>query len=246
MKVVITESEKNMGIQAANLIAEEIRKNPDAVLSLSTGATPVGCYKELIRLYEEQGLDFGNVKSFNMDEYAGLSKDHAQGFYYFMYKQLYEHVNIDLKNTFSPDAVNENLAESIQKFEMLIEQEGGFDLILLGIGRDGHIAFNMPDRELKLSTHVQELSESTMNDNARFFDDKSQVPNKAITVGVKNIMDSRKIVLIASGEAKSDIMARFISSDSISPDLPATVLKLHPDVTVIMDKAAAGKLNGTY
>lgn len=246
MKVIITDSEKDMGIQAANMIAEEIRKKPDVVLSLSTGATPVGCYKELVRLYKEQALDFSHVKAFNMDEYVGLSKDHPQGFYHFMYKQLYEHVNIDLAKTFSPDAVNGNLNEAAQKFDMLIEQEGGFDFILLGIGRDGHIAFNMPDRELKLLTHVQELSESTMKDNSRFFDDISQVPDKAITVGVKNILDSKKIVLIASGEAKRDIMARFINRDSISPDLPATVLKLHPDVTVIIDKAAAGEVNGTF
>lgn len=244
MKVILAENGADMSVRAASIIAEEIRRRPDALLALSTGASPVGCYEELVRMHREEGLDFSRVRAMNMDEYAGLGREHPQGYYYFMKQHLYRRVNICPDRTFGPDALHENLKEAGRAFDARIEREGGIDLILLGIGRDGHIAFNMPGAELVLETHPQKLSEATVRDNARFFDRIEEVPGQALTIGIKHIFGSRKVVLIASGAAKSDIMAKFLNSKTVNPQIPATVLKLHPDVTVIADREAAQKLGG--
>lgn len=242
MEVIIVKNSAEMGKKAAALIAEEIKRKPDALLALSTGSSPVGTYQELIRLHQEEGLDFSRIRALNMDEYVGLNRRHPQGYYYFMEHLLYQKVNIDKANTFGPQAAEGNLEEEARKFDEKIEQEGGIDLILLGIGRDGHIAFNMPAEKLDFATHVQELSELTVRDNARFFDSMDQVPTKAMTIGIQNIFKSKKVVLIAEGINKSEIMERFINSETLDTKIPATILKLHADITVILDEAAAAKL----
>lgn len=242
MEVIVTKTKGEMSEKAAALIAAEIRRKPDALLALSTGSTPVGTYRELVRLHREEGLDCGKARALNMDEYVGLDREHPQGYYYFMNHSLYQKVNIDPKNTFGPQAAGGDPEKEGHRFDERIEKEGGIDLILLGIGRDGHIAFNMPADELAFATHVQELSEMTIQDNARFFDSVDKVPTKALTIGIQNIFRSRKVVLIASGSEKSDIMSRFIDSEMLNPQIPATVLKLHQDLTVVMDEAAASGL----
>ncbi|MDD3185407.1 MAG: glucosamine-6-phosphate deaminase [Anaerostipes sp.] len=243
MKIIVTKDYKEMSSQAAALIAKEIKENPQALLALSTGSSPMGTYEEMIRLHKEEGLDFRQIRSLNMDEYIGLDKNHPQGYNYFMNHYLYQHVNIDTKNTFGPDAVNQNLNQAALDFDQKIKDEGGIDLILLGIGRDGHIAFNMPSNELSLATHIQKLSKATIKDNSRFFDDVNQVPVEAMTIGIENIFKSKKIVLVASGDSKSEIIAKFIHSETLRTDVPATLLKLHKDITVIVDKAAAQDLS---
>lgn len=241
MQLIITDDAQSMSKKAAEFVADEVRKNPEALLALSTGSTPIGCYKELVRMYNEGAVDFSRARSLNMDEYIRLDKEHPQGYYYFMKHHLYEHVNIDMNRTFGPDVMKENLDETAKEFDQRIEEEGGIDLILLGIGRDGHIAFNMPENELTFATHIQELSEATIQDNARFFDSIDEVPTKAMTIGIENIFKSKKVLLLANGEAKSDIMNAFLNSETLSTHIPATLLKLHPDLTVIMDQAAAQK-----
>lgn len=242
MRVLVTENAIEMSKKAAALIAEEVKENPEALLALSTGSSPIGCYEELVRLHKERNLDFSKIWCMNMDEYVGLDREHPQGYYYFMYHYLYQHVNINLERTFGPDAVEPDSEAAARAFDERITQQGGIDLILLGIGRDGHIAFNMPEDKLTLATHVQKLSDATIKDNARFFESIEEVPTKAMTLGVENIFKSKKVILIASGCAKSEIMGKFINSKVIDTKIPATLLKLHPDITVIVDRDAAKNL----
>lgn len=244
MEVIVTKNREEMSKRAAALIAEEIKRKPNALLALSTGSSPIGTYQELIRLHREEGLDFSKVRALNMDEYVGLNRTHPQGYYYFMEHSLYQEVNIDKANTFGPQAAEGNPKEEARRFDEKIEREGGIDLILLGIGRDGHIAFNMPAERLYFATHVQELSETAIQDNARFFDNVDQVPTKAMTIGIEHIFKSRKVILIAGGKNKSGIMERFINSGALDTGIPATVLRLHPDIKVILDEDAASDLQG--
>ena len=242
VKIIVKKNKKNMGTEAAHMIADVIRHNPRAVLSLPTGSSPVECLEELVRMHKKEALDFSNVKVFNVDEYIGLNKAHPQSYYHFLDKNLYEHVNVDRSRTFVPDVQRVDPDQAASEYTKLINEEGGFDLILLGIGRDGHIAFNMPGSKMLLFTHVEKLSETTKKDNARFFGKIDQVPDEAISIGIKNILDSKKIILIASGKEKAEIVGRFLRDDAVTPEIPATFLKLHDDVTIILDEAAARQL----
>lgn len=193
-------------------------------------------------MHEKEGLNFSQVAGFNMDEYVGLSKDHPQGYYYFLNDLLYSKVNINPNNTFVPNVLADDLTSAAQAYTDLIYSKGGFDLIFLGIGRDGHISFNMPGAALQPYTHLETLSEATIADNARFFENPAQVPTKAMTIGLKIILDSRKVILLANGEGKSQIIADWLNNQKISTSIPASFLWLHNDVTVVLDKAAASKL----
>lgn len=239
MKVIITKDDHEMSVKAAEMIVEQVKQYPQSLLALSTGSTPIGTYQELVKLYQANQVDFSKAKCLNMDEYLGLNHQHLQGYYYFMNKHLYQYVNFQENNLFGPDAMNENIEESAREFDERIQQEGGIDLILLGIGRDGHIAFNMPDEKLQLKTHAQKLSDATIQDNARFFNSIEEVPTHAITIGINQLFNSKKVIMIANGENKSEIIRELLKLDTISTKLPASLLKIHPDFTLIIDQEAA-------
>ncbi len=241
IKFIICEDKEEVAREAAKIFAKAIREKPDIILGLATGSTPIGLYKELICLKKEEGLDFSQVSSFNLDEYLGLSGDHPQSYRYFMNSNLFNHINIKKSNTHVPDGKAKDPKDSCQKYEEAIKQAGGIDLQLLGIGGNGHIAFNEPGSEPDSRTRVVDLTERTIKDNARFFEDESQVPKKAITMGIGTILETKKIVLLAAGSNKKDAVAKSIKG-SINSDVPTSFLQNHPDCTFITDREAASSL----
>ncbi len=230
MKIIVEENYEKMSLQAANIIKEEIEKNPKIVLGLATGSTPIGLYRELIRLHKEEGLDFSGVTTFNLDEYIGLDKDDPSSYNYFMKENLFNHINIKEENIFMPSY---NIGEDIQ-YDKLIEKRGGIDLQLLGIGENGHIAFVEPNENLYLETNVVNLTEDTIEVNSRFFDSIEEVPTTAISMGIASIMRAKKIILLANGNNKAPIMKEIIESKYITTQIPATLLLLHQDTTFIV------------
>lgn len=241
MNFKVFDTYDEVSVYTAELLAEVVRAKVDAVLGLATGSSPVGMYKELIKLHEEGKLDFANAKSINLDEYVGLDGSHDQSYRYFMNTNFFDHINMEKKNTFVPDGTAEDLTKGAKKYDELIESMGGIDVQVLGIGPNGHIGFNEPAEELKMNTHVADLTEGTIKANARFFDSEKDVPTKAVTMGVGPIMKAKKIILIASGANKAWAV-KCLTDDVISTKIPATLLKLHPDVTVVLDKEAASML----
>ena len=239
MKIIIEKNYSDMSAKAASLIGEAIKENNKLILGLATGSTPVGTYEELIRMHKEDGLDFSEVTTFNLDEYYGLSPEDDQSYRYFMEDTLFKHINIKKENTNVPDGLAKNPNEYGKKYDKTIEEQGGIDIQILGIGRNGHIAFNEPDDELILSTHLTGLTKDTIDANSRFFDSIDKVPTKAITMGLGTIMKSKKIILMANGKNKAEIMGELLKQDKVTTNLPASLLLLHPDVTVIMDEEAA-------
>lgn len=239
MKVIITEDYGKLSNEAARIIAEEINANPSTVLGLATGSSPIGTYKRLVEQYQAGAVDFLNVTTFNLDEYCGLSADNNQSYHYFMHQNLFDHINIKRENIHIPDGLTSNVKEYVQEYDEMIEKAGGIDLQLLGIGKNGHIAFNEPDTELHLGTHLTDLSDSTIKANSRFFDSVAQVPTQAITVGIGTIMKAKKILLLANGEGKAGIIAQLLTSKTISTRIPASILLLHDNFTIIVDKEAA-------
>lgn len=205
---------------------------PDSVLGLATGSSPLGTYKQLIEWYEKGDIDFSKVTSVNLDEYVGLDGTNDQSYRYFMNKNFFEHINIDINNTFVPNGCAVDLAGEGKRYDEHIAELGGIDLQLLGIGLDGHIGFNEPDKYFVKSTHVVDLHESTIKANSRFFANIDEVPKRAITMGMVSIMQAKKILLIASGKEKRDILEKAFYGP-ITPEIPASILQLHPDITVI-------------
>ncbi|MDI6602679.1 MAG: glucosamine-6-phosphate deaminase [Patescibacteria group bacterium] len=245
MKVIIKENYEELSKEAAEIIKEAIQKKPNLVLGLATGSTPLGCYQELIRLYQKEGLDFSKVIIFNLDEYLGLSADHPQSYNYFMQENLLNHINVKQENFHIPLGIIKNIEKFCQEYEEEIKKAGGIDLQLLGIGSDGHIGFNEPGTPLNSRTHLAKLAESTIKDNSRFFEREEDVPRFAITMGVQTIFEAKKIVLLASGENKADAVAKALEGP-ITPQITASILQKHPDTIVILDQAAASKLKGKY
>jgi len=243
MKLLIAKNYDDLSKKASEIIADEIKKNPRAVLGLATGSTPVGTYKELVRLHKEQRLDFSKVVTFNLDEYYGLTPDNPQSYHYFMNDNLFNHINIDPKNIHIPDGTAIDIEFHCKLYDEEIEKYGGIDLQLLGIGPNGHIGFNEPDEKLVLNTHITDLSEETINANSRFFNSIDEVPKKAITMGIGSIMQAKRILLLANGKGKAEIIARLLNENVVSTKIPASLLMLHHDVTIIIDKEAAEFLN---
>ena len=243
MKVLIKKDSDSMGKTAAEMIAEEIKRNPNMAIAFPTGSTPLKCYEHLVKMYQEDSLDFSGVLGFNMDEYVPLTREHPQSYYYFMRKYLYDQVNFQEENMYVPDAAAEDLDKACEEYTDKIIEKGYFDLILLGIGRDGHIAFNMPGDKSRVFAYVEQLSEKTVQDNSRFFGPDEEVPDRAITLGMNIILNSKKIILIADGEGKSEAVGRFLNNREITPKLPASFLWIHPDVTVILDEKAAAQID---
>ena len=235
MKFITVETYDELSRKAADLIASQIIMKPRCVLGLATGSSPVGTYKKLIEKCGAGDLDFSTVTSVNLDEYIGLDGTNDQSYRYFMNDNLFNHVNIDKNKTFVPGGCAEDLDAEGEAYDKLIEDLGGIDLQLLGIGLDGHIGFNEPDEVFVKGTHVVDLHESTIKANARFFANEDEVPKKAITMGMGAIMNAKKVLLVANGEAKWDILQKSFYGP-ITPEVPASILQLHPDVTVIYSK----------
>ncbi len=232
MRVIETKSYAELSRKAANLISAQVLSKPDSVLGLATGSTPIGTYKQLIEWYEKGDLDFSEVKSINLDEYVGLTGDHDQSYRYFMNTNLFNHVNIDKSKTNVPSGAAEDLEAECARYDALIESMGGIDLQLLGIGHNGHIGFNEPADSFVVPTHVVELGETTINANARFFSSADEVPKKAVTMGIKAIMQAKKVLLIANGPDKKAIVEKALYGP-VTPEVPASILQFHPDLTVV-------------
>ncbi len=246
MQVFIKEDYEEMSRKAAEIVAEEMgNKNGKFVLGLATGSTPVGLYKELIRMHKDEGLDFSQVVSFNLDEYVGLPNDNEQSYHYFMWENLFKHINIVPANVHIPDGVAAELKEACDNYEIEIDDHGGIDVQLLGSGSNGHIAFNEPGSSLGSRTRIKTLVEKTRQDNARFFDSIDEVPKYCVTMGIGTILEARKLVLLANGENKAEAIQAALEG-AITVSVPASAVQFHPDVTVIMDKAAASKLTRQY
>lgn len=243
MKIIVEKDYDTLSKKAAKIISEEINKKPDIILGLATGSTPVGTYEELIRMHREENLDFSKVITFNLDEYIGLSPDHPNSYHVYMNDNFFKHINIKENNTYIPDGEAENVDEYCKAYDEKIQKLGGIDLQILGIGENGHIAFNEPAEKLTLGTHVTGLTESTIKANSRFFDSINEVPKTAITMGLGSIMKAKKIILLASGKNKASVIKELLKEEYITTAIPATFLLLHPDVTVILDEEAASEYN---
>lgn len=237
MKIIRCKDYEDMSKKAAALFFSQIHMKPDCVLGLATGSTPVGTYKQLIKWYEEGELDFSKVKSVNLDEYVGLDGTNDQSYRYFMNENLFNHVNIDKANTNVPNGKADNMNEEALRYEALIESLGGIDMQLLGIGNNGHIGFNEPSDAFDKITHEVKLTDSTIHANARFFETIDDVPKTAISMVIGTIMKAKKVVLIANGPKKADIIYETCFGP-ITPNVPASALQMHPDATIIVDEEA--------
>jgi len=241
MRVIIEKDYQAMSKRAAQLVADVVRKKPDAVLGLATGSTPIGLYKELIRMHREEGLDFSKVTTFNLDEYYGLAPDHPQSYHYFMHQELFDHINVPEENIHIPDGMAEDVEAFCAEYEKMIAEAGGIDIQVLGIGRDGHIAFNEPGSSLGSRTRMKTLAEETIADNSRFFKSMDEVPKFAITMGVGTIMEARVCLLLANGSNKAEAVAAAIEGP-ITSQITASALQMHPRAIAILDEDAASKL----
>ena len=233
MKIMYTDTYANMSRRAANIISAQIILHPKTVLGLPTGTTPIGAYRQLIEWYKKGDLDFSQVTTFNLDEYLGLDGSHPQSYRYFMDNQLFDHINIRKGNTHVPDGTAADPEAECELYEQAIKEAGGIDLQVLGIGNNGHIGFNEPGAAYEKTTNVTELTESTIEANSRLFASKEEVPTKALTMGMKTIMHARRLLLLVSGQHKLDILNAALHGP-ITPEVPASLLQLHPDLTVIV------------
>ena len=241
MKFIVTENYEAMSRKAAAILAAKVVEKPDCVLGLATGSTPIGTYQNLINWYQSGDLDFSQVKSVNLDEYVGLAPTHDQSYRYFMQTNLFDHINIDVANTNVPDGLAADPEAACVQYDEIIRGMNGVDIQVLGMGHNGHIAFNEPADHFPMGTHVVDLQESTINANARFFASADEVPRKAMTMGIGSIMAAKQILVVVNGEAKADIVKEAFTGP-ITPMVPASILQLHPNVIVVGDKAAMSKL----
>ncbi len=243
MRVMIIKNYEKVSVEAAQVVQGLIRKKPDSVLGLATGSTPLGLYRELIRMHKEEGLDFSRVKTFNLDEYYGLSPQHPQSYRYFMEENLFSGLNIKKENTFVPDGSVkvEEVEGYCRRYEELIKQAGGIDLQVLGIGGDGHIAFNEPGSSIGSRTRLVALDEKTIEDNSRFFDSPTEVPRFALSMGVGTILEAKEILFIATGGNKAEVVAKALEGP-VTSLITASAIQLHPRVTAIIDEEASDSL----
>ena len=241
MRVYVAEDYKGMSRKAANILSANVILNPNCVLGLATGSTPIGIYKQLIDWYKKGDLDFTNVRSINLDEYVGLAPHHDQSYRYFMQTNFFDHINISPENTNVPNGLAADLEAECQRYNRVIHELGGIDIQLLGMGHNGHIGFNEPGHAFELETHVVELAQTTIDANARFFESKDEVPRRALTMGIKTIMQAKQILVVVSGEDKADIVKAAFTGP-VTPSVPASILQMHPNVILVGDKAALSKL----
>jgi glucosamine-6-phosphate deaminase len=241
MEVVVLPTYAEMSRAAAQVVAEVLNAKPNAVLGMATGSTPLGLYQELVRMHREEGLDFSQVTTFNLDEYVGLRPSHPQSYHYFMHENFFKHVNIPPGNTYIPSGTTNNYQSFCQWYEQRIEEAGGIDVQILGIGSDGHIAFNEPGSSLSSRTRLKTLAKMTIDDNARFFERSEDVPIYAITMGVGTILEARELILLASGKNKASATAAMIEGP-VTSMITASALQMHPLAKVFLDESAAGEL----
>ncbi len=242
MEIVIEQNEQAASVAAARVIARLVREKPDCVLGLATGSTPLPLYRELIRMHREEGLDFSAVTTFNLDEYVGLERDHAQSYHSFMWQNLFSQINIDPDKVHILDGMTDNVPATCAAYEQAILDAGGIDLQLLGIGSDGHIGFNEPTSSFASRTRIKTLTRETVADNARFFDgDESKVPRHCITMGIGTIMAAKRVILLAFGAGKAEAIAAMVEGP-VAAMVPASILQHHSNAKVFIDEAAAGKL----
>ncbi len=241
MRIYCGEDYKEMSRKAANIISAQIILKPDCVLGLATGSTPIGIYEQLVDWYNKGDLDFSHVTSVNLDEYKGLSGENEQSYRYFMNKNFFDKINIDKSKTFVPNGLEKDSRKACDEYNKIIYSTGGIDLQLLGLGHNGHIGFNEPGEAFEKETHCVNLTESTIEANKRFFEKEEDVPRQAYTMGIKTIMQAKKILVVVSGENKADIVAKAFAGP-VTPEVPASVLQLHNDVTIVGDRAALSEL----
>ena len=242
MKIIRTRDYQDMSRKSANIISAQVILKPDSVLGLATGSSPIGTYEKLVDWYNKGDIDFSRVKTVNLDEYVGLPKDSPCSYYYFMYENLFKHINIDLGNTHVPNGMESDDRIECKRYDSLIASLGQIDLQLLGLGNNGHIGFNEPCDIYRKSTFKVELAPSTIEANARFFNSADEIPHYAYTMGIGSIMSAKKILLVVHGEGKADILKEAIEGP-ITPQVPASVLQLHNDVTIVADEGALSRLS---
>ena len=244
MRIVIAKDYEEMSRRAAKIVAGQIFLKPNSVIGLATGSTPLLMYKELIGIHHSDGLDFSEVTTFNLDEYIGLSAGNINSYHYYMNDNLFNHINIRKENIFIPNGMTSDIERECREFEGHIREKGGIDLQVLGIGNNGHIGFNEPDIKFEATTHQVKLDEETIQANARFFETIEEVPKYAISMGIKTIMHARKILLLANGHGKAEALSKALYG-GITPEIPASILQLHLDVTVVVDEECARLLKRT-
>lgn len=235
----------DMSRKAANIISAQVILYPNSVLGLATGSTPLGVYRQLVEWYRKGDIDFSKVRSVNLDEYVGLAPEHEQSYHYYMKENFFRHINIRPENTHVPNGLAKDTDAECTRYDRLIADLGGIDLQLLGIGNTGHIGFNEPDQDFNKMTHKVKLKQKTIDANARFFSSVDEVPRYALTMGMKAIMQAKKILLVANGEGKAEILCRSLFGP-VTPAVPASILQLHPDVTVVADRAALCKIRAEH
>ena len=241
MRVYVAEDYTGMSRKAANILSAHVILNPSCVLGLATGSTPIGTYKQLIDWYNKGDLDFADVHTVNLDEYVGLSPEHDQSYRYFMQTNLFDHINIKRENTNVPNGLAEDLDAECARYNQVIRNLGGIDIQVLGMGHNGHIGFNEPGHAFELETHTVDLTQTTIDANARFFAFKDEVPRRAVTMGIKSIMQAKQILVVVSGADKADIVKAAFTGP-VTPAVPASILQMHPNVVLVGDKAALSKL----
>ncbi|MCL2485375.1 MAG: glucosamine-6-phosphate deaminase [Endomicrobia bacterium] len=238
MEKIVCKNYDEVSLLGASILAKRIKENPKSILGLATGSTPVGMYKELVDMHKKDGLDFSGIQTFNLDEYYPIKKSNDQSYDFFMRDNLISHINIKKENVHIPNGESADPEKECIAYEKMLAQAGGADIQLLGVGINGHIGFNEPENDLKLATHLVSLTRSTIEANARFFKNIEDVPTRALTMGMGTIMKAKSILLMITGENKA-LVAKKLFSGVVTTEMPVTFLNLHPDVTVILDEAAA-------
>lgn len=237
MRIYRTKDYKEMSRKAANLISAQVILKPDCVLGLATGSTPIGIYDQLVEWYHKNDIDFSEVTTVNLDEYRGLTRDNDQSYYHFMHTHFFDRINVRPECTFIPDGTCADSEYECRRYEGQIRSLGGIDMQLLGLGRNGHIGFNEPSDSFAKATHCVNLTQSTIDANKRFFESEADVPRQAYTMGIGTILQAKKILLVASGEDKAEAIKNTLYGP-VTPSVPASILQIHPDVTIVADEAA--------
>ena len=238
MRIIIADNYEEMSKRATAMVSSQVILKHDSVLGLATGDTPLGMYKDLIKLYQNKEVDFSDVTTFNLDEYYKLNRENTQSYYYYMNKNFFKYVNIKKKNIYILNGTAKDINEECSNYDLQIKNKGGIDIQVLGIGANGHIGFNEPDVNFEAETHLVKLDQMTIEANSRFFSTKDEVPTIAISMGIKTIMQSRRVILLANGEGKADAIYKTVKG-KICPEVPASILQFHSDTTIIIDKNAA-------
>ena len=241
MQIIRAKDYQDMSRKAANIVSAQIITKPDSVIGLATGSSPIGLYNILVERYEKGDLDFSRIKTVNLDEYKGLGGDHPQSYRYFMNKYLFSKVNIPIENTYVPNGLEEDPEKAVTDYIQIIRSLGGIDLQLLGMGNNGHVGFNEPGTPFELEVACTTLTDDTIEANKRFFEKKEDVPRLAYTMGIKAIMHAKKILFVVSGERKAEMVAKAFFGP-VTHEVPASILQLHNNITVIGDEAAFSKL----